>query len=77
VDRVTSELDDILTTLPYVRDNVTLSDRLFDQLVDLLIENIVIDLRHQFDDGLLSPRAYATELATLAGQARAVGLIAD
>lgn len=77
MDRVASDLDDVLTTIPYVRDNHGLTERLFEQLVDLLVEQIVGDLRHRYEDGELTARAYATELATLAGQARAVGLIAD
>jgi hypothetical protein len=75
MDKVSGDLDDILTTLPYVRENGALTDRLFEQVVDLLVEQIVDDLRQQYDGGQLSARAYAIELATLAGQARAVGLI--
>lgn len=72
-----TKIDDVLATLPLTVADASLSDHLFRQLVDLLVEGIVADLRHQLDMGAISPRCYATELATFAGQARAVGLLPD
>lgn len=75
MDEVATKLDDVLTTLPLAVADPDLTDRLFGQVVDLLVEGVVADLRQRLDDGSLTPRAYATELATFAGQARAVGLL--
>ena len=77
MDEVATKLDDVLTTLPLAVSDPELTDRLFGQVVDLLVEGVVADLRRQLDEGTISARAYATELATFAGQARAVGLLRD
>ena len=73
VDR---ELDDALSTLWLVRGNDQLSERLFDQVVDLLLERILLDLRTALVAGKLTANTFATELARLADQCRAVGLLA-
>lgn len=73
VDR---ELDDALSTLWLVRGNEQLSERLFDQVVDLLLERILLDLRTDLVSGTLTANTFATELARLADQCRAVGLLA-
>ena len=72
VDR---ELDDALSTLWLVRGNEQLSGRLFDQIVDLLLERTLLDLRTQLVAGELTANTFATELARLADQCRAVGLL--
>lgn len=73
VDR---ELDDALSTLWLVRGNEQLSERLFDQVVDLLLERILLDLRTDLVAGKLTASTFATELARLADQCRTVGLLA-
>jgi hypothetical protein len=73
--RVAAETQDVLATISFVRGNPQLTERLFDQLVDLLIEGVLVDLREQLSGGLLTASEYATELATLAAQCRAVGLL--
>jgi hypothetical protein len=73
--RVATDTDDVLATLPLVKGNTRLTDRLFEQLVDLLLEGILVDLRTNLLDGFLSNAAYGEELATLAAQCRAVGLL--
>lgn len=72
VDR---ELDDALTTAWLVRGNEQLSGRLFDQIVDLLLERVLLGLRTELVEGDLTASSFATELARLADQCRAVGLL--
>ena len=73
--RVEADTDDVLATLPLVRENDQLVARLFDQLVDLLLEGILLDLRRDLVDGRLTAAQYAVELSRLATQARAAGLL--
>ena len=75
VTDVDRELDDALSTLWLVRGNQQLSDRLFDQVVDLLLERTLLDLRTRLVAGELTANTFATELARLADQCRAVGLL--
>jgi hypothetical protein len=72
VDR---ELDDALSTVWLVRGNDQLSGRLFEQVVDLLLERILLDLRGELVAGRLTASTFANELARLADQCRAVGLL--
>jgi len=76
VTDVDRELDDALSTLWLVRGNEQLSTRLFDQVVDLLLERILLDLRTELVAGNLTASSFANELARLADQCRAVGLLA-
>jgi hypothetical protein len=76
VTDVDRELDDALSTLWLVRGNEQLSGRLFDQVVDLLLERVLLDLRTDLVAGTLTANGFATELARLADQCRAVGLLA-
>lgn len=73
VDR---ELDDALSTIWLVRGNDQLSGRLFDQVVDLLLERVLLELRTELVAGQLTASTFATELARLADQCRSVGLLA-
>ena len=73
--RVGHEQDDVLGTLQLVRGDELLEDRLFDQLVDLLVEGLFLDLRHQYMAGELEREAYVDELATLADRCRSAGLL--
>ena len=75
VQRIGQEQDDLLGTLQLVRGNELLEDRLFDQLVDLLVEGLFLDLRerHLADD--VSREDYVEELAGLADLCRDAGLL--
>ena len=75
--RVAADTDDVLATLPLVRENDDLVAHLFHQLVDLLLEGLLLDLRRQLIDGDLTASEYAVELARIATQARAAGLLND
>jgi hypothetical protein len=72
--RVAQEQDDLLGTIQVVRDG-ELGARLFDQLVDLLVEGMFLDLRREYLDGRLSRADYVEELAQLAAQCRRAGLL--
>ena len=72
---VDCELDDALSTVWLVRGNEQLSSRLFEQVVDLLLERILLDLRSELVAGRLTASTFANELARLADQCRAVGLL--
>jgi hypothetical protein len=73
--RVANDTADVLATLPLVTGNEHLTDHLFSQLVDLLLEGMLVDLRVQLAEGVIGSGEYASELATLAAQCRAVGLL--
>lgn len=73
--RVASETDDVLATIPLVSGNDDLTDHLFEQLVDLLLEGMLVDLQRQLNEGILTSSQYGDELATLATQCRATGLL--
>ena len=73
--RVDADIEDVLGTIPLVTGNPGLTDRLFEQLVDLLLESILVELRAQLVHGVLDAREYGDELARLADRCRAVGLL--
>ena len=73
--RVGQEEDDLLGTIQMVRDDDELARRLFDQLVDLLVEGMFLDLRQQYLAGALTRHAYVEELSELAAQCRRAGLL--
>ena len=73
--RVANDTSDVLATLPLVSGNPHLTDHLFEQLVDLLLEGMLVDLRGKLNQGVITSGEYASELATLAAQCRAVGLL--
>jgi hypothetical protein len=75
-EHLATETDDVLATLPLVTGNKRLTDRLFDQLVELLLEGLVLDLRAQLEAGDLAVGEYGNKLAELAAQCRQVGLLA-
>ena len=56
-------------------DDDELVRRLFDQLVDLLVEGMFLDLREQYLAGTLSRSAYVEQLSELAAHCRRVGLL--
>ena len=73
--RVANDTADVLATIPLVSGNTHLTDHLFEQLVDLLLEGMLVDLRSQLVQGVITSGEYASELASLAAQCRAVGLL--
>ena len=75
VQRVGQEQDDILGTLQLVRGDEVLETRLFDQLVDLLVEGLFLDLRQRYLEGSVDREGYVEELAGLADLCREAGLL--
>jgi hypothetical protein len=73
--RVGHEQDDVLGTLQLVRGDDLLEDRLFEQLVDLLVEGMFLDLRHDYVAGRIGREAYVEDLAGLADLCRDAGLL--
>lgn len=75
VTRVADEQDDILGTIQLIDGDPRLQDRLFDQLVDLLVEGMFLDLREEYLEGALDRDGYVDVLADLADRCRATGLL--
>ena len=75
MQRVADEQDDVLCTLPLVSHDDDLNDRMWGQLVDLLVESMFLELRHDFLAGDLDREAYVAALTELADHCRAVGLL--
>jgi hypothetical protein len=75
VQRVSQEQDDILGTLQLVRGDEVLEERLFEQLVDLLVEGLFLDLRRSYMAGEVERDDYVEELARLADLCRDAGLL--
>ena len=73
--RVGQEQDDVLGTLQLVVGDELLEDRLFEQLVDLLVEGLFLELRQRYLDGDLEREGYVEELAGLADLCRDAGLL--
>ena len=75
VNRVDAEQDDVLATIQLVQGDELLEARLYDQLVDLLVEGMFLELRRRYLDGELPREAYVDELAALADLCRGAGLL--
>lgn len=75
VTRVADEQDDILATIQLVSGDDALHDRLFEQLVDLLVEGMFLDLRRDYLDGSLAREEYVSSLSELAERCRLAGLL--
>jgi hypothetical protein len=75
VQRITQEQDDVLGTLQLVGADGVLQDRLYERLVDLLIEGLFMELRQQYLDERLSRDEYVDELSDLAERCRDAGLL--
>jgi hypothetical protein len=75
VHRVAAEQDDVLATLQLVQGDDELETRLYDQLVDLLIEGMFLELRRHHLAGELPREEYVDELTTLADLCREAGLL--
>jgi hypothetical protein len=75
IERVGAEQDDVLCTIQLVVGDDGLQARLFDQLVDLLVESMFLDLRRAYLAGDVDRDRYVDDLSTLADQCRNVGLL--
>ena len=75
IERVGAEQDDVLCTIQLVTGDDALQRRLFDQLVDLLVEGMFLDLRRAYLAGDLDRDRYVDDLSSLADQCRNVGLL--
>jgi hypothetical protein len=73
--RVAKEQDDILGAVQLVQGDDALQERLFDQLVDLLVESLFLDLRQQYIDLDVTRERYVEEISRLADRCRDVGLL--
>lgn len=73
--RVAVEQDDVLGTIQLVSGDAVLQDRLFDQLVDLLVEGMFLDLRDEFLAGSMPRDEYVELLGRLADRCRDTGLL--
>jgi len=73
--RVGQEQDDVLGTLSLVRGDELLEARLFEQLVDLLVEGLFLDLRRRYLTGDVAREDYLKELAGLGDLCRNAGLL--
>lgn len=75
VTRVAEEQDDILGTIALVDGDPELQKRLFDQLVDLLVEAMFLDLRDEYLGGTMDRDTYVDSLSGLADRCRQAGLL--
>jgi hypothetical protein len=75
MERVAAEQDDVLCTMQLVAHDSALQGRLFDQLVDLLVEGMFLELRRSHLDGELGRDEYLEELGELAERCREEGLL--
>ena len=75
VHRVEAEQEDILATLQLVQGDDVLETRLYEQLVDLLVEGMFLELRQHYLAGDTSREDYVDELTELADRCRTVGLL--
>ncbi len=75
VTRVSEEQGDILGTIQLVEGDEALHDRLFEQLVDLLVEGMFLDVRDEYLDGAMDHDAYVAAVADLADKCRDGGLL--
>ncbi len=75
LQRVGQEQDDVLGTLQLVVGDELLEERLFEQLVDLLVEGLFLELRQRYLEGGIDREDYVEELAGLADLCRDAGLL--
>jgi hypothetical protein len=75
MERLASDLDDVLATIPLVLWNEALAERLFSRLVDLLLEGIAAELRTDLSNGRITTSEYGDRLRELAHQCRTAGLL--
>jgi hypothetical protein len=75
MQKVAAEQEDVLSTLLLCTDDAAVADRLWGQLVDLLVEGMFLDLRHGYLAGEISRLSYLQDLGALAGRCRDAGLL--
>lgn len=75
VTRIADEQDDILGAIQLIDGDPQLQHRLFEQLVDLLVEGMFLDLREEYLAGSIDRDAYVGRLAELAERCRSMGLL--
>jgi len=75
MQRIDAEQDDVLATLQLVRGDDALESRMYEQLVDLLVEGMFVELRQQHLDGDLPREEYVDQLSALADLCRGAGLL--
>jgi hypothetical protein len=75
IARVASEQEDVLCTLQLCEHDEELRERLWSQLVDLLVEGMFLDLRRAYLRGELDRECYVDQLTNAAERCRSVGLL--
>jgi len=75
MERVAADQDDVLCTIQLVADDSALQARLFDQLVDLLVEGMFLEVRRSYLARELERADYVEQLGTLAERCREQGLL--
>jgi hypothetical protein len=75
VQRVEAEQDDVLATLQLVQGDDELETRLYEQLVDLMVEGMFLELRQHHLSGAIPREEYVDELTALADLCRGAGLL--
>ncbi len=73
--RVSEEQGDILGTIQLIDGDESLQDRLFEQLVDLLVEGMFLDVRDDYLAGALDHDGYVAAVSDLAEKCREGGLL--
>ena len=75
IAKVAAEQDDVLCTLLLCRDEPELSERLWSQLVDLLVEGMFLELRRSYLAGEVERETYVAQLTSIAERCREQGLL--
>jgi hypothetical protein len=75
IARVAAEQEDILCTLQLCGGDGVLAERLWCQLVDLLVEGMFLDLRRTYLVGDVDRVEYVNELTSVAERCRSAGLL--
>ena len=73
--RISDDVDDVLSTIPLAHGDRHLEDELFGRLVDLELESMLVDLVSRLADGSITPDRYGRELTHLAAACERVGLV--
>ena len=73
--RVAAEQDDVLATLELCGPDTPVAERLWAQLVDLLVESMFLELRRSYLVGEIERADYVDELTSIAERCRIQGLL--
>ena len=74
VARVDADIDDLAAVI-WLVDDEELTERLWAQLVDLLVEGMLLDLRGEVLEGRCDRTTYAQQLVDLTDRCRRAGLL--